>query len=648
MVTFAGVASGSEGSAIHVGKGFSESLAGNKGVSILEKVGITKDPSKIIFDTAKLLPNEVFAGDSLEFVIQLTVGPEFTPGPSRLIFDMPGVMGQSRVSMWHNEDHGYINAYVSNPDVTYVKKLWDIEIMDVPTKTKSSWRGMAQRMFILNLSKGLKQGDVIEVRWGDSQTQRGFAVGCKVCTAIPVAEYQQTIHVRYFDDPEAGLPDMGRSFKGYDRPVPVCDVPLSFEVKPRELHHFRLIRKVNSALLLPQDVFWNVTPVEGISNCIEAGEKPTEQASGAYLFKDKNIQVKSKKVPLIDSPPMDNVFEGKNIYWGDVHNHSIFSYDVIERERMELEPQKTYWHARHRQGLDFVGCSDHHQCWDIERNKIGQENWEKTIEAVRNHTKEGEFLAFIGFEFRGPRGDTVLVFNDIPEYAVIDNPQWKDIRDVWKGLKGYDYISIPHFHNGGSLAENIWWENVASGVETVLEVCSCHGSYERPNELEQGLEMIKSVRYDRTTEYLIKSGHKYGLVCNSDDHKGHPGVNGLTAVYAKNLDKKSIFEAYRNRHVYGTTNARIRLLFTGNGRLMGSSIPNTEKKTFLIDVVGEGELKKIDLFKNGQFYKRINPQGIVFKDEITITDPEPASYYCRVTQLNNQVAYSSPIWFEGI
>ena len=302
--------------------------------------------------------------------------------------------------------------------------------------------------------------------------------------------------------------------------------------------------------------------------------------------------------------------------------------------------------ARERSGLDFFSVSDHHQPWDEERRKIGRKNWEETIEAVKAHNKTGKFVVFPGFEFRGPRGDTIITFGWEPKYAEIDKPKWQTIRDVWAGLKGKDYLCQPHFHNTGKLKKGQWWESTGDRIEPTLEIFSCHGSYERKDALENGRAMIKRFKSDRCAAYFISKGYRYGLAGNSDGHKGHVGLNGLTAVFAKRLDRKSIFEAYRKRHIYGTTNARIRLVFTGNGKLMGSVIPNSKEKIFLIDVVGENNLKKIDLFRNAKPYKRFIPAGKTFKIEFKVADEEPSNWYVRVTQLDKHLAFSSPVWFE--
>ena len=152
---------------------------------------------------------------------------------------------------------------------------------------------------------------------------------------------------------------------------------------------------------------------------------------------------------------------------------------------------------------------------------------------------------------------------------------------------------------------------------------------------------------DRKGYFFLKNNIKYGFVANSDSHYGHPGMQGLAAVYSKSLDKQSILEAYRRRHVYGLSGDRIRLLFTGNGKLMGSEITNTPVKEFLIDVVAENKLKKIELFKNGELFQRFVPDGdLIFKKEFKIEDPQPSNWYVRATQENNQMAWSSAVWYE--
>ncbi len=595
------------------------------------------------FKTVELTPTEVLAGDSVQFVISLMIAEQYTPGPSRVIFDLPAQLGTSRPTQRHHEDGGFIRARVSNPHVEYTLRIWNMQTREFMTRESVYTPTSAGRMCVLDLSEGLKQGDRIEFHWGASED--GFGTGAKVTTVVPKLGYAAVIHVRYFDSQEKGLPDYGRSIKGIERPEPTCEVPLSFTVHPRELHHLRLVRKTDKAILLPLDRFCNVRGDDDPSDLVEAEEQPTRSEAGTLEYRDKDINLRSKGAELLETPGMSDVFDGYNLYWGDIHTHSSISGDCIQREKLQMTPDDLMTFARLRAGLDFYAVTDHHNPHSARGGGIPEASWSETIRAVKAHDKPGEFLALPGIEYSDPRGDTAVVFGWLPSYDEIDSPEWTDIREMWKDLEGKDYLSIAHFHQGGRLEPDEWWRG-PDEVEPVLEIFSCHGSYETLDPLEQSRGLIKNSRPDRTWVYFLQRGLRYGFVCNSDGHKGHVGYNGVTAVFSKTLDKESIFRAYRERRVYGTTNARIRLIFTANGNLMGSVLPDVAKKTFGIDVVGENALKKVDLFRNGELYKRFVGDGKTFQTDMTVSDDGPANWYVRATQLDDHIAWSSPIWFE--
>jgi hypothetical protein len=294
--------------------------------------------------------------------------------------------------------------------------------------------------------------------------------------------------------------------------------------------------------------------------------------------------------------------------------------------------------------IDFHAVTDHHQPWDIQRNRIQKENWDALCQAAEEMTDKS-FVAFKGFEFRSARGDTAVILNDTIPYELIDTENLKEVTDLWERLKDTDVITIPHFHNPGSFKENEWICGDPN-VEPVLEIYSCHGSYETSDAQERGLPINKSRRPDRNAYYFLKKGYKYGLVCNSDGHKGNPGYNGLTAVFAKELTADAIFEAIRARRVYGTTNARIKMVFTMNGRLMGSQMPDTEKKMLFIDLEGENKWKAVDVIYNGEVIRRYESSGKTFRIGDDLSQFGKGFFYVRATQVDNHIAYSSPVWFE--
>lgn len=601
-----------------------------------------------VFKSAAITPEEVLAADSEEFIIKLVVGSGFKSDKSRIVFDFMQRLGASAPTLLFNEASGYVEFYINNPDVTYEKKHWDVSNKYFVDKNNRESREGA-RMIVLDINGKLNENDTIELHFGE--TTMGFGPGAKVSSVVPRKKNYERINIRYFDSQEKGMPDYAMEYEGYKRPVPDEEHEVKFRILPREPKRLRIFRKTDKAMLVAYDKFWNIVELDNPEDYVEVSEKGVKNPEGVLEFKDKNIQIKSKSLPLSDTPNLENVYDGMNIYFGDMHTHSYISSDCQRRTRMDMTPGELMDFARYRAGLDFFAVTDHNNPGlGSLSHLITKEHWDETIDDVKKHHKDGDFVVFPGFEYSTYRGDTVVLFNYIAEYGDL-NPDYcdcPDLRPLWKIYKdwGRDYMTIPHFHSGGNLEPDTWWENKDFECEPAIEVFSDHGSYEREDALESGRAICKQFRKDRSAEWFLKKGYKYGFVAHSDDHKGHVGVNGITGIYSEKLDRDSVFEAYRKRRTYLTSNARIRLLFTANGELMGSEIKNTDKKEFLIDVVGEGNLKKVELFKNGDLYKLFKTNGKAFKEILNVNDPEPSNWYVRVTLLDNHIAISSPVWFE--
>jgi len=602
---------------------------------------------KEFFKKCAITPDKVYAGDSVEFEIKLTVGKDFKTKGSRIVLDMPATLGFSRPSTYSQEDAGFIFVLCSNPDVWYEEKIWNVETEDFVKKQRQlSSPARGQRFAVIDFTGGeLSENDEITVKWG--YVKHGHGIGAKVTTIVPLMNYDSVVDVRYFCDGTRAVPDLGRSFKGYVRPVPDEEISLAIRISPREPVNMRVITKTDGTkTLLIYDRFYNLCDIEDVNNFVKSTKPGAKNPHGAFEF-PCGAEISSLELPLTETAAMNGVFNGLNIYWGDFHTHSASSNDCLEREKMFLTPSMCLDYAREAACLDFMAVTDHHQPWDKEQNRIGAELWEDLRKAVDGLNKRKDFAAFTGFEYRCPRGDTAVVFKDNVPYSVADNPEMVDIRVLWEKFKELDYITIPHFYSSGKLEPDEWYACPYDGVEPVLEIYSCHGSYESEKVLEQHIPDVKQFRPDRTGRYFLDKGYIFGLCCNSDGHKGNPGNNGLTAVYAPDLSCGSIFKAVKNRNVYGTTNARIKLLFAINGNLMGAVLPGSEAmKNILVDVTGENIIKTVDIIRDGEIYKRFKPASLDFKIELDAYDETQAYWYVRVTQIDNHIAYSSPVFFK--
>ena len=605
------------------------------------------------FFEAEISPESALAGDSVEIVIRLVLHETFSAEGARLVVDIPATLGASKPTCFDQEKDGYVAVFCSNPWIEYKKRCYNVESLkfsDDPNKKREEgpYTLGAQRFFVIDFLRGkIREGDILEIRYG--YVRDGMGCGAHITTNVLKNPAYAQFDIRYFREKESGLPDLGHSVKNFERPVSDQEQKLLMRILPREPAKLKMVHTQADSRLLILDRFSNLCEPVAIENLISGETGGAYNKSGAYIFDRRHPAIHSRGLPLLETVDFSGSHHGYHLYAGDLHTHSMWSNDCCEREKMQASPKEMFESARDVMGLDFVAITDHHQPWDEERNKIGETGWKDVADAVRSMNEPGRFLALAGFEFRDDRGDTPVIFDDPPSYDQIDDVKLVDVERLWDKLNKMpqDALCIPHLHNRGSLPQGSWIECPYPGMEPVMDVYSCHGSYERPGAIERGLPEVKRTRPDRFTQWFLQNGYHYGNTCNSDDHMGHPGSNALTMVYAKELTIPALFEALRARRCYGTSNARIKLWFSANGHPMGSILPLSRHKTFFVSVAGETRLKSVELIRNGELYCRIEPEADMFENKWEIEEDEKSVWYVRIVQIDNHIAFSSPIWFES-
>jgi hypothetical protein len=299
------------------------------------------------------------------------------------------------------------------------------------------------------------------------------------------------------------------------------------------------------------------------------------------------------------------------IFWGDIHNHNSMGYARGSLERsIDIA----------RNSLDFFATTGQCQWHDMEKYesnvhmhwvngfKAHNENWPKIQEAIKKTNEDGKFVAFIGYEFHSSMyGDYCIIFPD-------DNSRLEicDGIDSFKKLaKETGALIIPHHlgYKRGHRGFNI--DVFDDNYSPVVEIYSEHGCSERDGG---PYEMITHSMGARTTENtlqnILSKGYKVGVVASSDDHLGYPGAygEGLVAVLAESLDRKSIFEAIKSRRTYAVTGDRIKLDFSLNGNVMGSVLDYAEQREISAFVDGWDEILMIEVVKNNEVIHRHFPE----------------------------------------
>lgn len=251
---------------------------------------------------------------------------------------------------------------------------------------------------------------------------------------------------------------------------------------------------------------------------------------------------------VAESNPMVVKAGARAGFWGDLHGQS--------GESIGVGAAKEYFQfARDRAFLDVTS----HQANDFQ---VNQAFWQYLNQLTREFQQDGRFVAFPGYEWSGNTGvggDRNVFFKTEgrtmrrSSHALLTDQSdittdAPDAQTLFKALADEDCLTYAHV--GGRYANVAFAHDPA--IETAVEIHSAWGTF----------------------EWLVADcfalGHRVGVVCNSDDHKGRPGASypgastfgaygGLTCFLAEELTRDGIFECLRRRHHYGTTGTRLHL-----------------------------------------------------------------------------------------
>ena len=233
-------------------------------------------------------------------------------------------------------------------------------------------------------------------------------------------------------------------------------------------------------------------------------------------------------------------------YWGDLHgqsNETVGTNTVADYFRF----------ARDKAFVDMVA----HQGNDFQ---IDDTLWAEINGLAAAYDEPGRFVALPAYEWSGNTGmggDRNVYFATegrpirrssrvLLEASGGEDTDCHRVDELFEALHGEDAVVIAHV--GGRYAD------LAVGhdgrFERAVEVHSCWGTFEW-------------LLFD-----AFDLGHRVGVVCHSDDHKGRPGaaypgaatfgaIGGLTCYALERLDRQALFAALRARRHYGTTGTRL-------------------------------------------------------------------------------------------
>jgi len=333
------------------------------------------------------------------------------------------------------------------------------------------------------------------------------------------------------------------------------------------------------------------------------------ESTGIYRF-----MVQTENGLVSESNPIlcQEDAETYKLFWGELHGHTQFSdgYGTAD---------DYFDFARGKALLDFAAITDHDVELDAPDYTV-KEMWQKIQASVSLNKDPQHFVTILGWEWSPnritamteyPYGDhNVYYFNEHGAIFPTGENKSNSLPELYQNLrlensKGNKVFTIPHV--GGAIS-NLEFNDPA--VEPLLEIYSVHGSFEEFGQV------------------ALDKGYQMGFVGGSDSHNGQVGGfppggsanhfahGGLTAVYARDLSRASLYEAFMNQRCYATTGKRTYIDFKINGHLMGEKISITQPPKIQVNVIGENPAWKVELIKNR---KVIHSQYNSFAFDNTIT-----------------------------
>lgn len=294
------------------------------------------------------------------------------------------------------------------------------------------------------------------------------------------------------------------------------------------------------------------------------------------------------------------------IFWTDMHSN-IHHYQIEELPKWVEHAKKTmdFWLVAYypyyvRKDETGLNVEDIHPLEEISKD------WEYIREITQYENDDG-FSMFMGYEWQGAGldGDHNIFFKN--NNGKMNFPlRYSEVVELYRDEP---VIGIPHHlaYQKGFRGKN--WETHDENFSPFVEIYSSHGSNENDvTNLPMGRHIHMGPRTSETSgESGWNYGYKYGVIASGDNHHT-PGVyrNGFAAVLAKSNSKEDIWDALVNRRVYGVTDNKIKMNFSIDNSIMGTTAKESDASNLFLDVEASNAIDRIEIIADNKIIEVIN------------------------------------------
>jgi hypothetical protein len=399
------------------------------------------------------------------------------------------------------------------------------------------------------------------------------------------------------------------------------------------------------------------------------------QESGIYLIEVfyKNEYFQSNPIMCVD----DNY--PNRVYWGYIHGHTNKSDGIRDPE--------SYFNNLINSGLDFGTTTEHDHIWETSDDDFEE------LKRINERFNSKNFVTLFGYEwgywYTG-YGDTCIYFSE-PKLPILrsDNNKYNSIEKLTNRLRPLKDKVLLIAHHTALRPGYRNWDHFDNTIERLVEIYSTWGnqeySHKEGNPLPPRYKFFGNGKFAPKKGPIIEKrgsfvqdalirGYKLGFTAGGDDHFGlYPSgpfnpnnglyPSGIMAIWSKNLNRESLWNALLNRKCYGTTGPRVIIEFGIDNSFMGDildvdTVPTTlQSRTIKLKIISPLNIEMVEIIRNNKLFTSQIVKSKSFESEFLDSDyfqrvcqlhydkkEKFIFYYPRIHLSNNNMAWASPIW----
>lgn len=351
-----------------------------------------------------------------------------------------------------------------------------------------------------------------------------------------------------------------------------------------------------------------------------------------------------------------------NLYWGDIHRQTSWTCG-------EGTPDDHFRIAREYLGLDFAAVTDNarlaedpterlfpgaellkhrHFLNGLKAHSISEAQWRLLQESVKRNSRDGWFVALLGYEWCSARYGDHNVYYDTDNGPLYVPEKLESLYAGSPDAIGLRRLIIPHHPGYSRGRRGVDWNHHDPRQERLVEVYSTqHGCSESDASGVHSLysKSMGSMGKGTSVQRALERGYKLGFTGGSDSHflLQKPG---LTGVFASDLSRGSLFEGLWNRRTIASTGPKFGAWFSVDGYGLGSMVALDYLPCIEIQPFSQSWVK-MELVRNGDVIRSWqnhgNPVRLIYSEVNEGLAPDNY-YYVRVLLAEDDMVWLSPIW----